>query len=93
MWRPEGRLAVTGGQVVGLRVGLGDRPSEYLDIVNVLLPPWSAVAHVRELLLHCEHADDAHGRDQRAIECPWLSAVPGRKATYETYCALPPYPR
>ena len=41
---------------LGLSIGLGGQPSECLDIVNVLLPPWSAVAQVRELLLHGEHA-------------------------------------
>ena len=27
-----------------LRVGLGGQPSEYLDVVDVLLPPWPAAA-------------------------------------------------
>ena len=55
-------------------IDLAGQPSECLDIVNVLLPPWSAVAQVRELLLHGEHARDAHRRYRRAIEHPWLVA-------------------
>jgi hypothetical protein len=56
----------------GLRVGLGGQPSEYLEIVDVLLPPWSAVAQAGKLLLHGEHAGNAHGHYRRAIERPWL---------------------
>jgi|ERR1022692_1321205 hypothetical protein len=59
---------------LALRVGLGGQLSEYLEIVDVLLPPWSAVPQVRELLLHGEHAGDAHGQYRRAIECPRLVA-------------------
>ena len=55
-------------------VGFGGQPSECLDVVDVLLPPRSAVAQVRELLLHGEHAGDAHGQDRRAIERHWLVA-------------------
>jgi len=42
----EGGDAVTDAAAMslGLRVGLGGQPSEYLEIVDVLLPPWSAVA-------------------------------------------------
>src|SRR5215469_683740 len=50
------------------------QPSEYPDIGDVLLPPWPAVAQVRELLLHREHACDAHGQYRRVIEHPGLFA-------------------
>src|SRR6185369_17573236 len=53
------------GQEVG---GSGCQPSEYLHVGDVLRPPRPAVAQVRELLLHGEHAGDAHGQDRRAIE-------------------------
>ncbi len=56
----------------GLRVGLCGQPSEYPQFVDVLLPPWSAVAQVGELLLHGEHAGDAHGQYPRAVERSWL---------------------
>jgi hypothetical protein len=46
---------VSGGRSSG-------QPPEYLDIPEILLPPWSAVAQMRELLLHGEHAGDAHGQ-------------------------------
>jgi hypothetical protein len=50
------------------------QPSEYLDIADVLLPPWSAVAQVRELLLHGEHAGGAHCQYWCAIEYRGLVA-------------------
>jgi hypothetical protein len=46
--------------------------SEYLDVVEVLLPPGTTVAQLRELLLHSEHAIDAHSENRRAIEHAWL---------------------
>jgi hypothetical protein len=57
----------------------GGQPSEYLDIADVLLSPWPAVAQARELLLHGEHAGDAHGRYRRAIERPGLVAERSRR--------------
>ena len=53
-------------RAVGL--ALSEQPPEYLDVSDVLLPPWPAVAQVGELLLHGEHAGDAHGQYRRAIE-------------------------
>ena len=53
-----------------LHAGLSGQPPEYLDVVDVLLPPRPAVAQVRVLLLHGEHASDAHGQYRRAIEYP-----------------------
>ena len=67
------------GVSIWLGVGFGGQPSECLDVVDVLLPPWPAIAQVRELLLHGEHAGDAHGQYRHAIECHWLVAEGARR--------------
>ena len=58
----------------GRRFLPGGQLPEYPDIRDVLLPPWPAVAQVRELLLHGQHAGDAHGQHPRALECHRLVA-------------------
>jgi hypothetical protein len=58
---------------------LGDQPSEYLDIGDVFLPPWPAVAQVRKLLLHGQHAGRAHGQYRCAIESARLVAKGSRR--------------
>jgi len=58
---------------LGTRFGLGGQPPEHLDVVDVLLPPWAAVAQVRVLLLHGEHPGDAHRQYRHAIEHPRLA--------------------
>src|SRR5215471_688888 len=58
----------------GPHVGLGGQLPEHLDVVDVLRPPWPAVAQARVLLLHGEHAGGAHGQYRHAVERPWLVA-------------------
>ena len=58
----------------GLHAGLGGQLAEYLDVLDVLLPPRPAVAQARVLLFHSEHPGDAHSEYGHAVKRRWLIA-------------------